>query len=115
MKITKYISIVILLVVLALSCTTSEIPEIAPIDKKVTYKADIKPIMSNNCLTCHGSVNPANGLTLETYEQVKTSSVSGTLLQRINDAANPMPQSGLLSADKRALIAKWAEDGYLKD
>ncbi len=111
MKKIFYISIIALII----SCTTAEIPLAgAPVDRTVTYSQDIQPIMFNNCLTCHSSVNPRNGLILETYSQVKNSAQNGTLIDRMNDVANPMPQSGLLTADKRALVDKWKADGYLE-
>ncbi len=111
MKKIFYISIITFIA----SCTTAEIPLAgAPVDRTVTYTQDIQPIMFNNCLTCHSSVNPRNGLILETYSQVKNSAQNGTLIARMNDAANPMPQSGLLTADKRALVDKWKADGYLE-
>ena len=111
MKKIFYLSIIALIA----SCTTAEIPLAgAPVDRTVTYTQDIQPIMFNNCSTCHSSVNPRNGLILETYSQVKNSAQNGTLIDRMNDVANPMPQSGLLTADKRALVDKWKADGYLE-
>lgn len=111
MKRIFYLSIMLL----GISCTTAEIPLAeVPVDRTVTYTQDIQPIIFNNCLTCHSSVNPANGLILETYQQVKNSAQNGTLIARLNDAANPMPQSGLLTADKRALFDKWKVDGYIE-
>lgn len=103
------------IVVLGVSCTTAEIPLAgAPVGRVVSYQKDIQPIIFNNCLTCHSSVNPANGLILETYDQVKNSAQNGNLIARINDAANPMPQNGLLTADRRALFDKWKTDGYIE-
>lgn len=97
------------------ACTKAEIPaNTTPINRTVSYQSDIKTIVQNNCLTCHSAVNSAAGLSLETYQQVKNSAENGTLIQRINDAANPMPQSGLLPADTRALFDKWVTDGYLE-
>ncbi|MDC1162329.1 hypothetical protein OAT18_02685 [Tenacibaculum sp.] len=111
MKKVLYISIITLIV----NCTTAEIPLAGvPVDKTITYTQDIQPIIFNNCLTCHSSVNPRNGLVLETHNQVKNSAQNGTLIARMNDVANPMPQSGLLTANKRALIDKWKADGYLE-
>ncbi|CAL2104543.1 conserved exported protein of unknown function [Tenacibaculum sp. 190130A14a] len=101
-------------IILGVGCTTAEIPLAgAPVNRTITYKQDIQPIIFNNCLTCHSSVNPANGLILETYQQVKNSAQNGNLIARINDAANPMPQNGLLTADRRALFDKWKTDGYI--
>lgn len=98
------------------SCTKAEIPLVGenPLNRPVTYTQDIQPIIFNNCLTCHNSVNPRNGLILETYAQVRNSSEFGTLIARLNDAANPMPQSGLLTADRRALFDQWKSGGYLE-
>ncbi|CAM1352984.1 hypothetical protein [Tenacibaculum halocynthiae] len=112
----KKIVSLLIITILMISCTTAEIPLAGqvPITRNITYTQDIQPIIFNNCLTCHSSVNPRNGLILETFIQVKNSAQNGTLIARMNDAANPMPQSGLLTADKRALIDKWRTDGYLK-
>lgn len=111
MKKIFYISIIALIA----SCTTAEIPlASAPVDRTVTYTQDIQPIMFNNCLTCHVSNGVASFLPLVNYEQVKNSAQNGNLIVRMNDAANPMPQSGLLTADKRALVDKWKADGYLE-
>ncbi|WP_408029111.1 hypothetical protein [Tenacibaculum xiamenense] len=102
-------------VLLGFSCTTAEIPLTGvPIDRTVTYQRDIQPIIFNNCLTCHSSINPANGLILESYVQVKNSAQNGNLITRINDGANPMPQNGLLTAANRALFDKWKVDGYIE-
>lgn len=112
MKKIFYFSIIAILLI---NCTTAEIPLVdIPTDRTITYSQDIEAIIFNNCLTCHSSVNPRNGLILETYTQVKNSAQSGSLISRMNDAANPMPQAGLLTADKRALIDKWKADGFLE-
>lgn len=116
MKTLNYIFFFGCLAVLT-NCTTAEIPLAGQtsIDRKVTYQQDIQPIIFNNCLTCHSSVNPRAGLILETYNQTKNSAQNGTLIQRLNDVANPMPQGGLLTAEKRALFDKWIADGYLEN
>ena len=113
MKKLVYLSIITIIII---GCTKAEIPLAGqvPITREVTYTKDIQPIIFNNCLTCHSAVNPRNGLILETYVQVKNSAQNGTLIARMNDAANPMPQSGLVTADKRALLDKWKADGYLE-
>lgn len=103
---------IISMMILGVSCTTAEIPLAGQVTGRVTYERDIKPIIFNNCLTCHSAVNPRNGLILETYEQVRNSAQNGTLIARMNDAANPMPQSGLVPANQRALLDKWRTDGF---
>ncbi len=100
------------------SCTTAEIPlekNPTPITQTVKYTTDVKPIIDNYCLSCHGAVNPNAGLSLVTYQQVRNSTQNGNLIARINDQVNPMPQGQLMSVEKRAIIAKWREDGYLEN
>ncbi len=95
-------------------CTTAFIDEgDEPIlDEEITYSKDIETIMFNHCVTCHGGSVPAADLNLQTFTNVKTAALNGTLLSRVEDSTNPMPPSGLLSAEDRAKISKWAEDGY---
>lgn len=76
------------------------------------YTPDIQNIMFNNCTTCHGGSIPSAGLKLTTYEEVRQSIERGNLLERISDAANPMPQSGLLPPAQRTLIKQWADEGF---
>ena len=112
------ISLGLLIGLLATSCTTAEIPldEVGdPITDIVTYDADVKTIIDNNCTTCHGSVRPQAGLSLVSYQQVRTAAESGNLIPRMNNATNPMPPSGILPAATRALIDKWADDGFLEN
>ncbi len=97
------------------SCTTSEIPvdEVTePIVELVTYTGDVKAIIDNNCIGCHGASNPQAGLSLVTYQQVRTAAENGNLIFRMNNATNPMPPSGTLSANVRAIIDAWADDGF---
>lgn len=99
------------------SCTTAEIPleNTTPITKKIKYNPDVKTIITNNCLNCHGSQNPSAGLSLVNYNQVRASAENGNLISRMNDANNPMPPSGLLPSQTRAVMGKWVSDGYLEN
>lgn len=100
------------------SCTTSEIPleeEVDPIVETITYVDDVKAIIDNNCTSCHGTVSPEAGLSLVTFQQVRNAAENGNLIPRMNNATNPMPPSGRLSAEVRAIIDKWADDGFLED
>ena len=100
-----------------MSCTKAVIEEVTPsslppITRTIKYNSDVQNIMFNHCVTCHGGSSPSAGLDLTTYENVRRSTEQGTLSQRINDAANPMPQSGLLPSEQRQIIAKWIQDGF---
>lgn len=97
------------------SCTTAEIPidEVdGPIVELVTYNADVKAIIDANCVSCHGTTNPNAGLSLVTYQQVRNAAENGNLIPRMNNATAPMPPSGRLSANIRALIDAWADDDF---
>jgi hypothetical protein len=106
-----------LLIIMA-SCTKAVIDDngpTTPVDKIIKYNTDIQPIMFNHCITCHGGPAPSAGLDLSNYQNVRFSTEQGNLIGRMNNTANPMPPSGLLSATDRALIDKWVADGYLEN
>lgn len=104
----------LIFIVLWSNCTKAIIDEgeTMPIPETITYNDHIQSIMLNNCVTCHSGVSPSAGLDLSTYQAVKSSAENGTLLTRVEDVSNPMPPNGLMSAELRAQIAKWAEDGF---
>ena len=81
----------------------------------VTYQTHISTVISNSCISCHGGSSPQGNLLLESYTQVRNAAENGTLIQRINDAADPMPTSGLLPAQTRALFDEWVQNGYLEN
>ena len=113
-----FISLTLAMGFLVTSCTTTEIPideQTQVIEEVITYNADVKTIIDNNCTGCHGTVSPQAGLSLVTYQQVRTAAEIGNLIQRMNSATNPMPPSGRLSADIRAIIDAWADDGFLEN
>ncbi|MFL1011212.1 hypothetical protein [Flavisericum labens] len=90
-------------------------PDPTPMDE-VTYDADIKSIISNNCLQCHGSPTTNNApMSLTTYAQVKNN--VDNIISRINSSTNPMPPSpnSPLSASEKSLIQQWKDDGLLEN
>ncbi len=102
---------------LVTSCTTAFIDEgtvgeLPPITRIVTYEADIRSVMTNNCITCHAGPAPNADLDLSNYQNVRFSAESGGLISRMNNAASPMPPSGILPPAVRQLIDKWAADGF---
>lgn len=86
-----------------------------PITKTISYKADVKQIMTNNCITCHGGPSPSAGLDLATYSNVKSAAINRNLIERMNNITAPMPQSGLLLLSTRKIIDKWKLDDYLEN
>ena len=79
----------------------------------ITYDANIKTIISNNCTQCHGST-PSRGapFSLTTFDQVKGR--IDRIIARTNDASSPMPTAGLMSTKLRDQIKQWKEDGLLE-
>lgn len=113
----KIISLIVL-GILASGCTKGYIPveEITPIPSvPISYQIHISPIISTRCISCHSGSNPNGNLRLENYDQVRNASENGTLIQRINDAANPMPTSGLMSSSTRALFDEWVSGGFIEN
>ena len=116
----NFLLLIFFAVMLLTSCTKGFIPEsFEPTSSTnqgdtVTYQTHISAVISNSCISCHGGSNPQGNLLLETYTQVRNAAENGTLIQRINDAADPMPTSGLLPAQTRALFDEWVQNGYLE-
>ncbi|BDS15309.1 hypothetical protein [Aureispira anguillae] len=77
----------------------------------VTYSSDIQNIMYNYCTSCHQGTAPSANLDLSTYQNVRNATLQGTLVQRVNDANNPMPASGLIAASDRKKIDDWVQAG----
>ncbi len=81
---------------------------------EVSYSNDIRPIVNNFCTTCHAGRNPQGEFVLTSYQDVRKHTEQGQLLERINDAENPMPENGLMPQYMRRLFRVWAEQGYIE-
>jgi len=96
------------------SCSEDEDPTPAP--DKVTFMADIKPLVTASCTPCHmpGGANPNKW---DDYATAK-SKINLILdrVQRDPSATGFMPMGGSkLSAEKIALLKKWVSDGLLEN
>lgn len=111
----SYLSLIIILLLFS-SCTTAILDEgeVEPINETITYEGHVKNIITNYCITCHGTVAPSADLDLSTYNALKNATENGNLIQRVNDVANPMPPNGLMPAQTREILNKWVIDGYLE-
>lgn len=112
-------ALMVSVVLLSQSCTTAIIDEgnvdtLPPLTRTVTYQSDVESIMYNNCITCHGGQTPSDGLDLSTYQNTKSAAEQRNLIQRMNDATNPMPPQGLLTPEIRQVMDKWIADGLLE-
>ncbi|RAJ16913.1 hypothetical protein [Olleya aquimaris] len=89
-----------------------------PEGQKVTYTADIKTIIDNNCISCHSNP-PVNGASnsLVTYQDV--SNQANTVLNRISlqsGEGGAMPLGGpRLPQASIDLFQQWIEDGLLEN
>lgn len=76
------------------------------------FSVEIKQIMEDNCNACHISTSPSySGIPFENHAQFKAVALNGKLLDRINNQAAPMPQSGLMSLCNRLKIEAWVKAG----
>lgn len=81
---------------------------------KVTYVADVKPIIDGNCISCHGNPTTQGApFSLTTYTQV--SSRVNNIINRINNSSSPMPPTGLMPQNLRDLVQLWKDDGLLEN
>jgi hypothetical protein len=85
----------------------------------VTYAQTIKPIIEANCFSgCHNGQNPLSGVLLETYEQVKAKTDTGTLMVRITQNPSssfaPMPPAPAerLSTCQIGQFQRWIDLNY---
>lgn len=83
------------------------------IKPEVSYSNDIRPIVKNFCTTCHAGDDPEGEFTLTSYKDVRQHVEKGKLMKRINDAENPMPQSGLLPKYMRRKFQQWVDGGFV--
>lgn len=75
-------------------------------------------VVGASCLNCHNNNNAAGGLNFNNYAQVISrmqavpfNLAASEIYIRMNDAAAPMPTSGLLGAAQRKLVEDWIMDG----
>lgn len=84
---------------------------------EVTYQAHVKPIIDNNCISCHAEP-PISGapISLTTYDQVKTAVESHGLINRISKEETDgelMPLGGpKLPQNLINIIIQWQTDGF---
>ncbi|TNE50715.1 MAG: hypothetical protein EP344_17135 [Bacteroidetes bacterium] len=76
------------------------------------YSVEIEEIMSTHCNSCHISTSPTySGIPYESHAQLKAVADNGKLLDRINNQAAPMPETGLMSLCNRLKIEAWVKAG----
>lgn len=98
------------------SRTYEEISDNTPITEQVTYTADIKGIIENNCIGCHSQGGPAAYKPFNNYDQVKAS-IDNIIdrIQRPVGTAGRMPPGGSLSQSQINFFIKWKADGLIEN
>lgn len=97
-------------------------------DKKgVTYEKDIRPILAQSCIRCHGERNPKGKLRLDTLEAVLKGGEDGKAVEKGNsakskivlftarlnedDAMPPARMGKPLTREEVGLIRAWIDQG----
>lgn len=93
----------------------------------VSYAQQIRPLIENNCLACHGEAQQLSDLDLRTLDGMREGGVRGSavipgdpdnslLYRHIAGLAQPaMPLGGALDATDVSTIRLWIEQGALVD
>lgn len=91
-------------------------PDQDPLGNAINYQDNIRPIITANCVSCHGNP-PTNGapMSLTTYNAVRSAVETRGLLSRINSTTNPMPPNGRMPASTIQIIEDWADQGFLEN
>jgi len=114
MKNFKISLLIIVFSIILMNCRTSKkgVSEYIPVEKKVSYETDIKPIIAASCTPCHippqGRKEP-----LENYIHVKENISS--ILERVKLPQDnrkfmpPVNKKPALTTDEIAILEKWQQ------
>jgi hypothetical protein len=113
MKKLKLIFLILPISIVLINCnSTKKGTEYTAVEKKISYKTDIEPIIANSCTPCHippqGRKEP-----LENYDHVKAN--IGAILERIQLPLDnrkfmpPVNKKPALTTDQVALLVKWQQ------
>lgn len=112
-KMIQKLPILVLISITFMSCSEDNVSDLGETDipTSISYQNDVRPIIQNNCLNCHG--NPTNfgaPNSLTTYENVKAS-VLNNLIDRVSrpeGTSGAMPLGGpRLSQNDINIIIAW--------
>ena len=109
---------------LALSAAFAQVPKPAAVsaaDGAAFYEAQVRPILTANCLSCHGA-SASGGLRLTDRESVLRGGVSGSavslekpqdslLLKAVHYDGRQMPPSGKMAQASIDVLTKWVQMG----
>ena len=100
----------------------TSLPPVA--NTKVDYEKDVKPILAQNCYSCHGDAVQQSGLRLDLRQNalrggdygpviIPGKSAESKLIKRVvdGDGAMQMPPSGPLSPEDIGILRAWIDQG----
>ena len=89
-------------------------PDTACDTTAVKYSTSVLPVLSSNCISCHGGSTPSAGISLDSYVGVKVQVDNGRLWGAVSHNPNfsPMPKnSNKLSTCNLEKIRIWIAAG----
>lgn len=123
-KILKHFVLVAFVAALALPFAAAQIKLPAAASRKVDYKQDIQPLLSQKCYSCHGAEVQQAGLRLDLRQNALRGgdygpvikigdSAASKLIRRVvdGDGGLQMPPTGALSDDEIGLLRAWIDQG----
>jgi mono/diheme cytochrome c family protein len=121
MTFKKILQIVIFTCFAFFGCTSDSLSDLIAVEsiEIVKYSQNIKQIIDNNCISCHGAT-PTNGApnSLHTFELMKDAVLNGDLINRVSVAegtpgAMPLGGPRLPQSDINKII-QWNTDGLIE-
>ena len=122
-KLIRHLTLILFGIIILSGCYYDNVEELYPVASvcdtaNVTYSGTVKPIIDDNCVTCHSGQAPSGGVRLETYDQASAAAAIapgtyGSLYGTISHAEGnvPMPQGGKLSDCNIAKVNAWINAG----
>jgi ankyrin repeat protein len=119
-----HIKFTLVLLVVAIPFAAAQIKLPPAASRKVDYKQDIQPLLSQNCYSCHGPEVQQAGLRLDLRQNALRGGDYGPVIKIGNSAASKlihrlvdgdgglqMPPTGALSNDEIGLLRAWIDQG----
>jgi uncharacterized membrane protein len=113
MKTVKFI-LLIALGSFVVSCESDTYADVFGYVENPTYKANIKPLMTAQCISCHSANGTESSSPLETYQEVVDYAESISCRLDGNSCAL-MPQSGKLPQVQIDMFNAWIAQGLLEE
>src|SRR4029453_13124978 len=121
---SSHIKFTLVLMVVAIPLAAAQIKLPPAASRKVDYKQDIQPLLSQNCYSCHGPEVQQAGLRLDLRQNALRGgdygpvikigdSAASKLIRRVvdGDGGLRMPPTGPLSDEEIGLLRAWIDQG----